>query len=84
MPTYTYACGACGDTKDKILSISQRDSLVGAPCDACTNGTLSRTITAPTVVSDGIRNGGLKVPDTFKDVLRDLKKNSGKHCTIDV
>lgn len=84
MPTYTYACKACGDIKDRVLSISQRDSLVGSHCEVCGDGILHRTITAPTVVSDGIRNGGLKVPDTFKDVLRDLKKNSGKHCTIDV
>ena len=76
MPNYSYSCSADGcDFKvvDLNLPIAGRTYPTTQPCPKCkSENTIVKDITAPGV-SDSVNRGGLKVPDTFKDILRNIK-----------
>lgn len=68
---------------DMILPIDQRDYPSTQPCPQCNElGTVERLAGAPGV-NYSINRGGLKTPETFKDILRNIKKNH-RRSTIDV
>lgn len=82
MPTYTFQCESCKKREDKRLSIAERDQPLSLPCEAC-GGKVTRIITgAPRIVS-GVAVTD-KRPEGWKDVLRGIKKHSGKTSSIDV
>lgn len=65
------------------LPIAQRDFPTTQECPQCdSKGTIERVISAPGV-SYTANRGGLKTPETFKDILRDIKKKH-RGSTIDV
>ena len=76
MPNYSYSCSVSGcDFKvvDLNLPIAGRNYPTTQPCPICkSENTIVKDITAPGV-SYSINRGGLKVPDTFKDILRNIK-----------
>lgn len=70
------------DVKNNIIN---RDTPVTEPCPHCgVEGQVTRLLDAPATTSGAPTHIGSKVPDGFKDILRHLKKGSGKHCTIDI
>lgn len=71
MPTYDYHCTMCGDHREEVHSIADRDTPCQIPCVKC-QGVIERLPGAPGI---GYTYGGPKTPDTFKDVLRNIKKN---------
>ena len=76
MPNYSYSCSD-DDCDFKVidlnLPISGRNYPTTQPCPKCkSKGTIVKEITAPGV-SYSINRGGLKVPETFKDLLRNIK-----------
>lgn len=77
MPRYDYTCTACDFTViDAQFLIAERDYPTTQPCPKCKKeGTLERVIASPGV-SYTINQGGLKTPETFKDMLRDIKKRN--------
>lgn len=96
MPNYDFQCSICEFVvKDIQLPVAERDDPVGAPCftsllprgddddfedpPTCT-GQMERIIAAPGI---GYLMGGIKTPQGFKDVLRNIKKNH-LHSTINV
>jgi len=82
MPRYDYECTSCGAIqRDVFLPIAQRQQPTETPCLGC-GGTVILMPSAPGV-SYGINNGGLKTPDSFKDVLRRIKSNH-RRSTIEV
>lgn len=83
MPLYQYKC-ECGHEFDEILKISERNIPKEQPCEACgKTGAIEIQISSPRIVS-GVGDFRAKVPDVFKDRLREIKKNSGRGNTIDV
>lgn len=82
MPIYTFECEKCHAREDKRLTISTRDEPLGLPCEAC-GGKVKRIITAAPTVVAGVAVTD-KRPDGWKDVLRGIKKTSGKNNCIDI
>lgn len=87
MPNYDFECSKCGFTVTDIqLPVAERDDPVGAPCftslvrgddddmedPLVCDGMMERVIASPGI---GYLIGGIKTPDGFKDVLRNIKKN---------
>jgi putative FmdB family regulatory protein len=80
VPNYDFRCKECGHTWEKNVPIADRDNweAVGG-CPSCftdtqfSTGAISRVAAAP-----GFSHliGGPKVPEGFKDVLRNIKKNN--------
>ncbi len=81
MPFYDYACTGCGNSFSARKSCAERRTPELEPCSEC-GGEIKMIIGAPKIVS-GVR-GPQSAPDGFKDVLRHIKKQSGKGNTIDV
>lgn len=84
MPNYDFRCTACDFVViDMHLPIAERDYPTTQPCPQCEReGTIERCIAAPGV-SYTINRGGVKTPETFKDILRNIKKNH-RGSTINV
>lgn len=84
MPHYDFSCSACGFTVEDVqLPIAERDFPTTQECPQCkSTGTIERLFSAPGV-SYTINRGGLKTPESFKDILRDIKKKH-RGSTIDV
>jgi hypothetical protein len=82
MPNYDFKCSKCDFlATDVQLPIAERDEPVGQPCptnailtpeEIVCDGMLERVIAGPAI---GYRIGGIKTPNAFKDVLRNIKKN---------
>lgn len=84
MPMYDYRCASCGFTNtDVMLPVAERDHPTLMPCPQCGElGSIERCMSAPGV-NYSINKGGLKTPESFKDILRSIKKNH-RRSTIDV
>lgn len=84
MPQYDFQCTKCGFTvTDVQLPIDQRDYPTTQKCPQCKKKKcIERCIAAPGV-SYTVNRGGLKTPESFKDILRSIKKNH-RGSTIDV
>lgn len=85
MPVYGYHCKneECDHSFEEIHKMSDFNIPCEAPCPECKQeGTIERIMFAPKIVA-GV-NMRSKVPDFFKDRLKDIKKASGRGCTIDV
>jgi len=85
MPNYDYQCNACEFfITDVQLPIAGRHIPEGDPCPNCKQeGTIKICIVAPGVGYTTNR-GGLKTPEAFKDILRNIKKqNPGSTLNVD-
>ncbi|CAL9961640.1 hypothetical protein VPHD528_0067 [Vibrio phage D528] len=82
MPRYNYKCGACGHAFSVSTIISKRKLPEEGQCDECGETRIKMQMSAPQVVS-GVTVED-KIPQGFKDVMNNIKKTSGKDCTIDV
>ena len=65
MPTYTFKDTTTGEVFDKIMKISEREDYLKS------NPHLETVITAPNIV-DPIRLSGLRPPEGFKEVLKNI------------
>ena len=76
MPNYSYSCSAAGcDFKvvDLNLPVAGRNYPTTQSCPKCkSENTIVKELTARGV-SYTVNRGGLKVPETFKDLLRNIK-----------
>lgn len=83
MPMYGYFCADCGHEFDDLKTVANRREPTEKPCPKCgAEGTVDIKVSAAAITSsDG--NFLSKVPDGFKDRLREIKKTFG-NSTIDV
>lgn len=81
MPLYDYQCQGCGKQMTLRKSIADRHEPESNPCQEC-GSEIKMLVGCPKIVS-GVKGPG-SAPDGFKDVLRTIKKGSGKENTIDV
>lgn len=85
MPQYGYKCNDCEHVFERTLKIKDRNQPVEEACPECnTHGAIIKTLDAPKTVSGVGTNIQSKTPDGFRDVLREIKAGSGRHCTIDI
>lgn len=83
MPLYEYQCSACGEIFDKFSSIADRNIPTEEPCPSCGEKQVTQKI-GPTPIADPVRLGRIKAPEGFRDVLRNVKKNTyGSKFTVD-
>ena len=78
MPIYNFAC-SCGHTFDQSKKIADRDNVSDDVCPSCSEvGKLTRQVGAPLVAYSVITPGGYgKIPDGFKEVLKNINRKSG-------
>ena len=82
MPTYDYRCRNCEHAWEAVLPMADFDIPCQSPCPECgAEQSVERFLGGAPGFS--YTYGGAKTPDTFKDVLRKIKK-SHAHSTIDV
>ncbi|CAL9981978.1 hypothetical protein VPHK469_0071 [Vibrio phage K469] len=82
MPNYRYKCGECEHDFNIKLHIKDRKQPEQFPCPSCDAEAVKMVMAAPKVVS-GVTTTD-KIPQGFKDVMSNIKKTSGKDCTIDI
>lgn len=83
MPTYDYRCNSCEGTLELFLSIANRNKPTEEPCPSCNANTVVRVMTKTPIIA-GVGEIYSKTPDGFKDVLKEMHKNSGRFSKIDV
>lgn len=84
MPLYEYKCEQCGHEFSDVLKIAYRNKPKESPCPQCgVQGSIDQVIGAPRIVA-GVGDFRSKVPEVFKDRLREIKKTAGRTSTIDV
>lgn len=83
MPLYGYICGECNHEFDEFSSIANRTLPTKQPCPSCGAMEVKQALNiAP--IADPVRLGRIKAPEGFRDVLRNVKKNTyGNKMTID-
>jgi putative FmdB family regulatory protein len=82
---YDYKCNKCGHEFSLNLPIAHRDAPTKQACPECgEKGMVVRTIVSAPISYKGAKSLSQRTPDGFKEVMRKIKKSSGKGCTIDV
>lgn len=64
-----YTCTECGETEERYWDIEQEEP----PCNKC-GGKTQRNISCATISYAGEKTFRQRVPDGFKDVLKNLNK----------
>jgi putative FmdB family regulatory protein len=79
MAFYDFLCGKCDSSFELSKKISERDEVSTDSCPECsTVGQMTRQVGAPMVGYSVTTPGGYgRVPDGFKQVLRNIDKKSG-------
>jgi putative FmdB family regulatory protein len=70
VPVYDYKCGTCGAVKEhfmKYVNVTETQ-----PCAAC-GGEATRQLSTAAISYQGSKTTRQKVPDSFKDVLRNIR-----------
>ena len=85
MPHYDYRCTACDFVViDMQLPIAERYYPTTQPCPKCDAENTIEMVAAAPGVGYTINRGGLKTPESFKDILRDIKsKHRGSTINVD-
>lgn len=84
MPLYEYKCGSCEHTFSEVLRVDDRKRPCEEPCPSCSvQGQIDTVISAPRIVA-GVGEIYSKTPDVFRDRLKEIHKQSGKHSKINV
>jgi putative FmdB family regulatory protein len=77
MPTYDYACSACGHSFDRILKIVDMHQPTTEPCPEChAPGLVAKIMGAP-VMGDAVRLGITRTDNGFKEVLQRIHAANG-------
>ena len=84
MPLYEYQCTHCDHTFSDVLKVDDRNKPLDAPCPSCkAAGGVEKLVTTARIVA-GVGDFRAKVPEVFKDRLREIKKTAGRTRNIDV
>jgi putative FmdB family regulatory protein len=84
MPLYEYKCDSCSHEFSDVLKVDDRLRPCEEPCPNCAaQGRVERVIGAPRIVA-GVGEVYSKTPDVFRDRLKEIHKQSGKHSKINV
>jgi putative FmdB family regulatory protein len=74
MPRYDYRCEECKEAWEEDHTIAERDVPVSLPCPKCgKEGCVEKYLPSTSGLAYSLEPR--KVPEAFKDVLRNIKKN---------
>ncbi len=75
MPTYDFRCKECGHTFEKMLKFAEREAYPQENrCPECGDGEIEQYIAAPCGFTTPESLGRKKAPDSFRELLRNMKK----------
>lgn len=84
MPLYGYKCGACEHEFTDVMKVDDRKKPCEENCPECgTKGQVNMMIGSPRIVS-GVGDFRAKTSSNFRDRLKEIHKQSGKHSTMEV
>ena len=75
MPTYTFLNTDSGETFTTIMSIAEREEYLKS------NPHIQQQLISAPALGDSIKLGLRKPPDSFRDVLREIKKKNSRGLT---
>jgi len=82
--TYDYKCTACEKEWEENLTISTRNEPCESPCPHCKTADAVIKLISPTRMSyDGAVSPIRRAGSGWNDMLKTIKKNSGKESTIE-
>ena len=80
MPTYSYRCDGCGETFERVLSMTKNDQPEKEPCPNCGELKVKQFIGTIPDIGDPVYLGVRKLPADWRDFLKRLKKaNPGSY-----
>ena len=83
--TYEYKCEECEETWELFTTIAKRDDALKEPCPKCGGNKIKRLVSGGAGFSmhgDERAKMYKKAGSGFNDVLKGIKKASGRACTI--
>lgn len=75
MPTYTFRNVVTGQCETSIMTLKQREEFLAK------NPNIVQVLTTP-AFGDSVRLGVTKTPDSFNDLLKNMKKHH-RHSTME-
>jgi putative FmdB family regulatory protein len=81
--TYDYYCDKCDKQWEESHPIADRDKPVGEACPCGKGGTVKRGVCAPSLSFEGSVSTVRKAGSGWNDVLKGIKKASGKESNIE-
>jgi len=75
MPIYTFKNLNTGDEFTTVMSMTEREEYLKA------NPDIQQQLIAAPAIGDSIKLGLRKPPDSFRDVLREIKKKNSRGLT---
>ena len=81
--TYEYICDKCKNRWDEVHPMKDRNLPVGKQSPCCEDGVVKMAITAPGLNFDGAISPIRRAGTGWNDVLKGIKKASGKDNTIE-
>ena len=82
--TYDYKCTACEKEWEENLTISTRNEPCDKPCPHCkTTNTVIKLVSPTRMSYDGAVSPIKRAGSGWNDMLKTIKKNSGKESTIE-
>lgn len=78
MPTYTFKNKITSEILEKEMKISEREDFLHE------NPDLIQILTSTPPTLDPVRLGVTKSPDSFKDLMKNIKNKSGRASTIKI
>jgi len=83
MPTYEYRCSDCEHHFEKYLSMKDNKQPEGEPCPECgAENTVYQSFTTTPKLVSGVTSPLKTAGSGWQDVLKGIKKASGKNHTI--
>lgn len=83
MPTYTYRCKKCENSFEKFLSISNRKEPEQEACPNCNEkDCVEQSLTEPPKLVSDSKTAMRRAGSGWNDVLKGIKKASGRNNTI--
>jgi putative FmdB family regulatory protein len=82
---YEFQCNKCGHLWEENLPIARRNEPLDGPCPNCKKkgGVEKQFVTS--ICYDTKSSGAIsRTPDSFNDLLKNMKKHAGRNNTINV
>lgn len=80
MPNYDFSCDSCGHEFTENVPIDKRDN--PRPCPECGKTNTKRGVSAVKVSYSGFKDNITRAGSGWNDVLKKVKKGSGRSNTI--
>tara|TARA_R110001606_G_scaffold114217_2_gene241629 strand:- start:1586 stop:1840 length:255 start_codon:yes stop_codon:yes gene_type:complete len=80
---YDYYCEKCGDRWEQTMTIATRNDPVGTDCPCGEKGSVKKGVSAPGLNFQGAISPIRRAGTGWNDILKGIKKASGKENTIE-